>query len=116
MTDGRPEVQPMGLTHGTCRRAVLPVLVALTLSPLAGCASICTSVAETVSDAIICNNECTGGPGEKECLEKCRKRLAAVRAEEEGKKKDADRPRASHEYHPWEIPGVSESSKGGSRK
>jgi hypothetical protein len=80
--------------------------LAVSLPILTGCASLCKSAVDCASDAIQCHSACPGGPGEKECIENCKKRLAAARSSEERKKED-DKfwPKPSYEYRSWERPG-----------
>jgi hypothetical protein len=58
------------------RKALRMSIAALSLATLTGCASMAWSVAERLVDAMACHNESPGGPGEKECEERCRNRLA----------------------------------------
>ena len=75
--------------------------LALSMPLLTGCASILISMGTNAVDAIQCNNECPGGPFEKECIKKCKERLAAERARLEGNAEDAKwLPKTSHEYQP----------------
>ncbi len=80
-------------------------IVALTLLALTGCASIAKSVVEYAVDAASCNNECPGGPGEKECIERCRNRLAEIRKENQRTKKDQGFwPEQGYQYQPPQLP------------
>lgn len=80
-------------------------IVALSLVTLTGCASIGWSVAEHVVDTITCHNKCPGGPGEKECMEKCRDRLKEIRKEKERTKKDPGFwPEQGYQYELPQMP------------
>jgi|GEM_PF-1704205 len=91
--------------------STLKILVALAvwLPMLAGCATILEStVGKAINDsvdAVKCHNECPGGPGENECIEKCKKRLSNERTAEKRKREDAkSEPKSGHEYQPPKPP------------
>lgn len=92
-----------GLPPQFSRATIFKALVSLAVSSffLSGCAAILSSATDSVIDRIKCHNECPGGPEEKECIEKCRIRVAAERRAYERKQEDEKwTPKPSYEYRP----------------
>ncbi|MFH0821934.1 MAG: hypothetical protein V2B18_04235 [Pseudomonadota bacterium] len=77
--------------------AVILVLVTLMYS---GCASIATTVANSIEDSITCHHKCPGGSpeAEKKCYDECVRRLSARREQSCREREEAEKTRQDYEF------------------
>lgn len=76
-------------------------LLILILPLLSGCASIASSILQSVGDSIECHHKCPGGsPKEEEqCREKC---LAELSAKRECSRREKEKAEAEKKQREWE--------------